>query len=106
MQFPAVKDERLLEDRRKLVLPNTPERLSQILSNWVIRSASDTVLEPSFGNVVSCKQRAAACWRWERVSAIPDIWLRHRPVCIRLFGHHTWRACRPKAVLFNPTSWL
>lgn len=46
---PAIKDDRLLEDRRKLGAFYTPERLSQIMSNWVIRSASDTVLEPSFG---------------------------------------------------------
>ncbi len=45
----AIKDGRLLEDRRKLGAFYTPERLSQILSNWVIRSGSDTVLEPSFG---------------------------------------------------------
>lgn len=46
---PAIKDDRLLEDRRKLGAFYTPESLSQILSDWVIRSASDTVLEPSFG---------------------------------------------------------
>jgi len=45
----AIKDDRLLEDRRKLGAFYTPESLSQILSDWVIRSASDTVLEPSFG---------------------------------------------------------
>lgn len=45
----AIKDDRLIEDRRKLGAFYTPERLSQILSDWVIRSASDTVLEPSFG---------------------------------------------------------
>ncbi|WP_165831394.1 HsdM family class I SAM-dependent methyltransferase [Abyssibacter profundi] len=42
-------DDRLLEERRKLGAFYTPVALSQILSNWVIRSASDTVLEPSFG---------------------------------------------------------
>lgn len=46
---PAIKDDRLLGDRRKLGAFYTPEPLSQILSDWVIRSASDTVLEPSFG---------------------------------------------------------
>lgn len=46
---PAIKHDRLLEDRRKLGAFYTPERLSQILSNWVIQSATDTVLEPSFG---------------------------------------------------------
>ena len=43
------KGDRLLEDRRKLGAFYTPERLSQILSHWAIQSASDTVLEPSFG---------------------------------------------------------
>lgn len=42
-------DDRLLEDRRKLGAFYTPEKLSQILSSWAIRSESDSVLEPSFG---------------------------------------------------------
>lgn len=42
-------DDRLLEDRRKLGAFYTPEKLSQILSSWAIRSESDLVLEPSFG---------------------------------------------------------
>ena len=41
--------ERALLERRQLGAYYTPERLSQILSNWAIRSAVDTVLEPSFG---------------------------------------------------------
>lgn len=41
--------DRGLEERRKLGAYYTPERLSQILSDWAIRSAEDTVLEPSFG---------------------------------------------------------
>lgn len=40
---------RALDERRKLGAYYTPERLSQILANWAIRSSSDTVLEPSFG---------------------------------------------------------
>jgi adenine-specific DNA-methyltransferase len=42
-------DDRLLEDRRKLGAFYTPEKLSQILSTWAIRTESDLVLEPSFG---------------------------------------------------------
>jgi adenine-specific DNA-methyltransferase len=42
-------DDRLLEDRRKLGAFYTPEKLSQILSSWAIRTKSDLVLEPSFG---------------------------------------------------------
>lgn len=42
-------DDRLLDERRKLGAFYTPEKLSQILSNWAIRSSSDCVLEPSFG---------------------------------------------------------
>lgn len=45
----AIKNDRLLEERRKLGAFYTPERLSQILADWVIRSPSDTILEPSFG---------------------------------------------------------
>ncbi|TDX65132.1 N-6 DNA methylase [Methylosinus sp. sav-2] len=41
--------DRLLEDRRKIGAFYTPEPLSEILSNWAIRSSTDTVLEPSFG---------------------------------------------------------
>jgi adenine-specific DNA-methyltransferase len=42
-------DRRLLEERRKLGAFYTPEKLSQILSEWAIRSDTDFVLEPSFG---------------------------------------------------------
>jgi len=45
----AVFHARDLEERRLLGAYYTPERLSQILSDWAIREASDTVLEPSFG---------------------------------------------------------
>lgn len=47
----AERDEadRALLEKRKLGAYYTPERLSQILSNWAVRSAADTVLEPSFG---------------------------------------------------------
>jgi adenine-specific DNA methylase len=45
----AFKSDRQLEDRRKLGAFYTPERLSQILSDWVIQTPADTVLEPSFG---------------------------------------------------------
>ena len=41
--------DRLLEERRKIGAFYTPEPLSQILSDWAIRSSSDLVLEPSFG---------------------------------------------------------
>lgn len=41
--------ERLLEERRKIGAFYTPEPLSQVLSDWAIRTANDTVLEPSFG---------------------------------------------------------
>jgi hypothetical protein len=41
--------DRLLEERRKIGAFYTPEPLSQILSDWAIRSPSDLVLEPSFG---------------------------------------------------------
>lgn len=40
---------RLLEERRKIGAFYTPEDLSQILSDWAIRSPYDTILEPSFG---------------------------------------------------------
>lgn len=40
---------RALDERRKLGAYYTPERVSEILSNWAIRNADDTVLEPSFG---------------------------------------------------------
>lgn len=40
---------RLLEERRKIGAFYTPEPLSQILSDWAIRSSLDLVLEPSFG---------------------------------------------------------
>jgi hypothetical protein len=45
----TIKDDRLLEDRRKLGAFYTPEPLSEILSRWSIQTASDNVLEPSFG---------------------------------------------------------
>lgn len=38
-----------LADRRKIGAFYTPVELSQILADWAIHSASDTVLEPSFG---------------------------------------------------------
>lgn len=41
--------DRLLEERRKIGAFYTPEPLSQILSDWAIRSSQDTILEPSFG---------------------------------------------------------
>ncbi len=41
--------DRLLEERRKIGAFYTPEPLSQILSDWAIRSSSDLILEPSFG---------------------------------------------------------
>jgi adenine-specific DNA-methyltransferase len=44
----AVRD-RLLEERRKIGAFYTPEPLSQILSDWAIRSPADIILEPSFG---------------------------------------------------------
>jgi hypothetical protein len=44
----AVRD-RLLEERRKIGAFYTPEPLSQILSDWAIRSSLDFILEPSFG---------------------------------------------------------
>lgn len=40
---------RLLEERRKIGAFYTPEPLSQILSDWAIRSSLDLILEPSFG---------------------------------------------------------
>lgn len=40
---------RSLEERRILGAYYTPERLSQLLTDWAIRTADDTVLEPSFG---------------------------------------------------------
>lgn len=40
---------RPLEDRRILGAYYTPERLSQLLTDWAIRHVDDTVLEPSFG---------------------------------------------------------
>ncbi len=45
----AVRDDRLLQERRKIGAYYTPEPLSQVLSNWAIRTSRDTVLEPSFG---------------------------------------------------------
>lgn len=44
----AARD-RLLEERRKIGAFYTPEPLSQILSDWAIRSSLDVILEPSFG---------------------------------------------------------
>ena len=38
-----------VEDRRILGAYYTPERLSQLLTDWAIRHVDDTVLEPSFG---------------------------------------------------------
>lgn len=42
-------DLRTLAERRQLGAFYTPEKLSQILSDWAIRSVDDRVLEPSFG---------------------------------------------------------
>jgi adenine-specific DNA-methyltransferase len=44
----AVPD-RQLDERRKIGAFYTPVPLSQILSDWAIRSPTDTILEPSFG---------------------------------------------------------
>lgn len=41
--------DRLLNERRKIGAFYTPEPLSQIMSDWAIRSPNDVVLEPSFG---------------------------------------------------------
>lgn len=38
-----------IEEKRSLGAYYTPERLSDILARWAIRSAGDTILEPSFG---------------------------------------------------------
>lgn len=46
---PAAYANRTLSERRRLGAFYTPERLSQILANWAIRTADDQVLEPSFG---------------------------------------------------------
>lgn len=40
---------RPLKERRILGAYYTPERLSQLLTDWAIRTPDDTVLEPSFG---------------------------------------------------------
>lgn len=40
---------RLLDERRKIGAFYTPEPLSQILSDWAVRSPADFILEPSFG---------------------------------------------------------
>lgn len=48
-QIETVIQGRALDERRKLGAYYTPERLSKILSDWAIRGAQDTVLEPSFG---------------------------------------------------------
>lgn len=37
------------EDRRKLGIYYTPDELTEVVTEWAIRSADDTVLEPSFG---------------------------------------------------------
>jgi adenine-specific DNA-methyltransferase len=42
-------ESRALAERRILGAYYTPERLSQMLSDWAIRAPYDTVLEPSFG---------------------------------------------------------
>ena len=44
-----MRDERQLNDRRKLGAFYTPAELSQVITDWAIKSSSDTVLEPSFG---------------------------------------------------------
>lgn len=44
-----VKQARALDERRVLGAYYTPERLSQLLADWAIRTLADTVLEPSFG---------------------------------------------------------
>lgn len=45
----VVVSQRALHERRRLAAFYTPERLSNLLSNWAIRNATDRVLEPSFG---------------------------------------------------------
>jgi adenine-specific DNA-methyltransferase len=42
-------ESRALAERRILGAYYTPERLSQMPSDWAIRAPDDTVLEPSFG---------------------------------------------------------
>lgn len=52
-----------LSERRKLGAFYTPERLSQILSDWAIQRPADTILEPSFGGcgfLASARDRLAA----------------------------------------------
>ncbi len=56
----TTRDDRLLEDRRKLGAFYTPEPLSEILSRWSIQAPSDNVLEPSFGGC-GFLQSAHAC---------------------------------------------
>jgi adenine-specific DNA-methyltransferase len=53
------RDNRLLVVRRKIGAFYTPETLSQVLSDWAIRSPDDTILEPSFGGCgfLECAQR-------------------------------------------------
>lgn len=45
----AASAQRALHERRQLGAFYTPERLSNILSDWAIRLPTDKVLEPSFG---------------------------------------------------------
>ncbi|MBZ9854986.1 SAM-dependent methyltransferase [Mesorhizobium sp. CA13] len=49
MAIVAGKRERDLQERRQLGAYYTPERLSDMLAFWAIRSRADLVLEPSFG---------------------------------------------------------
>jgi len=53
-------------ERKRLGAFYTPERLSQILTDWAIRSASDLILEPSFGG---CGFLTAARRRLELLGA-------------------------------------
>ncbi|EFG8200284.1 N-6 DNA methylase, partial [Escherichia coli] len=49
MAIVSGKRERDLHERRQLGAYYTPERLSDMLAFWAIRSSADQVLEPSFG---------------------------------------------------------
>jgi adenine-specific DNA-methyltransferase len=49
LSFALIKDERQLQDRRKLGAFYTPAALSQVIADWAIKSSQDSVLEPSFG---------------------------------------------------------
>lgn len=49
MAIVSGKRERGLQERRQLGAYYTPERLSDMLASWAIRSRADLILEPSFG---------------------------------------------------------